>query len=134
MNKLFKQIFRFIIVGGTAFIIDFGLLIILTEWFLLNYLTSNAIAFTLSVIYNYILSMLWVFEISKSKFCNLKIFVSFIILSIIGLLLNQTIMWYFTEIINVYYILTKIFATILVMIYNFITRKLFLESRYEFND
>ena len=51
----------------------------------------------------------------------------FIIFSVIGLLLNDLIMWVSTDILSIYYLLAKIIATLIVMVFNFITRKLFLE-------
>ena len=45
--------------------------------------------------------------------------------SIGGLLLNQFIMWLGTEIMTAYYLWAKVF----VPIYNFVTRKIFLEKK-----
>ena len=53
----------------------------------------------------------------------------FVILSIGGLLLNQFIMWIGTEIMTAYYLWVKAFALVFVPIYNFITRKIFLEKK-----
>ena len=66
-EKLLIQIFKFGIVGGIAFIIDYLSLIICKEVFHLNTLLSAAIAFTISVIYNYIASVKWVFDVNKEK-------------------------------------------------------------------
>lgn len=125
-NKLLMQIFRFGIVGGIAFIIDYAVLIICKEIFNMNVLLSAAIAFSVSVIANYILSIKWVFDVDKEKDSR-KNFILFIIFSIIGLILTEIIMWFGTDIIKISYLIVKIFATIIVMIFNFITRKIFLE-------
>ena len=91
-KKLLTQIFRFGVVGGTAFLIDYGILYCLTEFVGINYLLSGMISFSVSVIYNYILSKTWVFDTKES---NRKIaeFIIFVILSIIGLGINQIIMY-----------------------------------------
>ena len=125
-NKLFQQILRFLFVGGTAFIIDFGVLWFLTEHLSLPYLISNCISFTFSVIYNYIMSVCWVFETQQTRNKATELFV-FVILSVIGLGINQGIMWISVELLSINYLLSKIFATIIVMVFNFITRKKFLE-------
>lgn len=125
-EKLLLQIFKFIMVGGLAFVIDYLTLIICKEVFHLNVLVSAAIAFTVSVIFNYILSIKWVFDVDKSK-SEKKNFIIFIVFSIIGLLLTELIMWIGTDILKVNYLLVKIIATAIVMVFNFITRKLFLE-------
>ena len=53
----------------------------------------------------------------------------FIGLSVVGLGLNQVLMWIFVDKLNIYYMLSKIIATAIVMVYNFITRKLFIERK-----
>ena len=125
-NKLFNQILKFGVVGGIAFVIDYVTLIICKEIININVLLSAAIAFTVSVIFNYILSIKWVFDVNKEKNSR-KNFIIFIIFSIIGLGLTELIMWFGTDIIKINYLIVKIIATAIVMIFNFITRKIFLE-------
>lgn len=125
-NKLFMQIMKFGVVGGLAFVIDYVTLIICKEVFGLNVLVSAAIAFTVSVVANYILSVKWVFDVDQSK-SKQKNFILFIVFSVIGLILTEIIMWFGTDIVKISYLIVKIVATAIVMVFNFITRKLFLE-------
>lgn len=115
---LFKQIGRFTIVGFLCFGIDYGLLVLLTEVFGINYLISNIISFTASVIVNYYLSTKYVFNARTGQFTG------FVLLSVAGLCINEFIMY----ISPVEYTITKIFATAVVMVFNFITRKKLLEG------
>lgn len=117
---------KFGVVGGIAFIIDYICLIISKEIFGLSVLLSAAIAFIISVIFNYVLSIKWVFNVNK-EIDQKKNFIIFIVLSIIGLILTEIIMWFGTDIIKISYLIVKIFATAIVMVFNFITRKIFLE-------
>lgn len=126
MKKLINQLIKFGLVGGIAFLIDYGLLFICTEWFGIYYFISSIISFSVSVIFNYIASVLWVFDVDQEK-SKTKNFIIFIALSIVGLGINQIIMWYGVEVLNLYYMLIKLIATFIVMIFNFITRKMFLE-------
>lgn len=128
MNKqLFIQIFRFVIVGGLAFIIDYITLIFFKEIIGLSLLSSAAIAFITSVIFNYIMSIKWVFDVDKEKSAK-KNFIIFIVLSIIGLAITELIMYIGSNILSINYLIVKIFATAIVMVFNFITRKIFLEK------
>lgn len=126
-TSLLRQIIRFGFVGGSAFVIDYGIMIFLTEVFEINYLVSSAVSFTVSVIYNYILSVKWVFDVSGNR-SKTQDFAVFIVLSIIGLGINQLVMWLAVDILGIFYMISKIGATAIVMVYNFITRKLFLEN------
>ena len=125
-ENLFIQIFKFGVVGGIAFLIDYAVLFCCKEFLNLSVLLSAAIAFTVSVIYNYIASIKWVFDVNKEK-DEKKNFILFIVFSIIGLILTEIIMWFGTDIININYLIVKIIATAIVMVFNFITRKMFLE-------
>lgn len=125
-EKLFIQIFKFVIVGGIATVIDFGLIFVFREFLNLPVLVSNTLSFCISTIYNYIASVKWVFNVNEEK-NKKKIFITFIVFSVIGLILNDLIMWFTTDMFNIYYMLGKIIATCFVMVFNFITRKLFLE-------
>ena len=127
MIKLFQQIIKFSVVGFICFVIDFILLYVLKEFFHINVYLSTAIAFTVSVIVNYILSILFVFDVDKSKNQS-KNFVLFIIFSVIGLILTEVLMHIGTQWFEFNYLLVKIFATLIVMVFNFVTRKLFLEK------
>ena len=129
MKKLFSQLIKFGLVGGIAFLIDYGIMVFLTEVFKVPSLISAAISFTVSVIFNYIASVKWVFDVDKEKNSKTKELVVFILLSIVGLGINELIMWIMDKEFGIYYMISKIVATIVVMCYNFITRKLFLEKR-----
>lgn len=126
MKKIINQLFKFGIVGGIAFVIDYGLLYLLTEKIGTYYLVSSLISFSVSVIFNYIASVLWVFDVDKEK-SKVRNFIYFIGLSIVGLGINELIMWGGVDKLHIYYMLVKLFATAVVMVFNFITRKMFLE-------
>ena len=99
-KKLFSQIIKFGFVGGTAFVIDAGLLFLLTEFCGIHYLISGMISFTASVIYNYILSVKWVFDAKKDA-NKTQEFIVFIVLSVIGLGINQLFMWLFVDMMHI---------------------------------
>ena len=126
-KKLLLQLIKFGIVGVVATVIDFGVLTLLKELLQMDVLLASAISFAASVVANYILSMLFVFKSAENN--KVKEFLIFLVLSVGGLLLNQLIMWIGTEFISAYYLLVKVFATFFVPIYNFVTRKIFLEKK-----
>lgn len=121
-----NEIFRFCIVGGISFLIDAGLLYICTEYLRIYYLYSSAISFTVSVICNYFLCVVYVFHGARHQTkAQATIFIGS---SIIGLLLNQLCMWFFVSIVNIYYIISKIFATVIVTVWNYIMKRKAIKS------
>lgn len=126
-SKLLMQICKFGIVGSVAFLIDYIILIFSKEVLGLHTLNSAALGFSISVIFNYLASVKWIFTINHNN-SKSRIFILFIILSIIGLLITEVIMYFGTDIFNFNYMIVKIIATFIVMVFNFITRKTFLEK------
>jgi len=125
-ENLLIQIFKFGIVGVIATLIDFAFLYIFKEFCKFPVILSNTLSFCISVVYNYWASVKWVFDVNEEKDPR-KNFIIFIIFSVLGLLLNDLIMHISIDKFNIYYMLSKIIATAIVMIFNFVTRKLFLE-------
>jgi putative flippase GtrA len=114
-------------VGTLCFCIDYGLMVVLTEFTGIGYFASSAISFVVSVVVNYMLSMRYVFQ-GKEELTRTQELMIFVMLSLIGLAVNQMIMWIAVEFFGLFYAIAKIFSTMLVTIYNFISRKLFLEA------
>ncbi|APZ49217.1 sugar translocase [Jeotgalibaca sp. PTS2502] len=127
MKLLFAQVLKFGIVGVIATIIDFGILTVLTEVFSVHYLTSAAVGFIISTIFNYLASMRYVFKSRFGPDEKNKELLIFVALSVFGLFLNQLLMWSFVDMLHIFYILAKVLATLVVMGWNFISRKLWIE-------
>lgn len=127
LKELVLQFCKFGMVGTFCFCIDYGLMIFLTESHLMTYYASSAVSFIASVVVNYVLSMRFVF-VSKEGMSKIQEIMIFITLSMVGLLLNQMIMFLAVELLGMFYALAKVFATVMVTAYNFISRKKFLEA------
>lgn len=149
MKKLLGQILKFGFVGVICFLIDYVIGIAVLNiilktggdgYFKMGSLIASATGFTVSVIINYILSFKFVFE-RKEDFDRRAEFAAFVVLCIIGLGLNQIIIWICVGPVyanvgiirklsnNLVYTCAKIIATAIVMVYNFVTRKIFLEKK-----
>ncbi len=146
-KKLLGQILKFAFVGGTSFVIDFVITMIIAALCRKLGCTPKIAAsigtvfgFTISLIYNYIMSMHFVFE-RRDDLSRKTEFLIFTILSLVGLALNAGIVFsgmlfcekvlpqYYTNYTNIVTAGVKIVATGVVMIYNFISRKLTLEKK-----
>lgn len=125
MKKLINQILKFGVVGGIAFVIDYGILFLLAKVIGLNELISAAISFIVSLTFNYFLSTKWVFEAKKQ---TPKEVIIFVLLSVVGLGINELLIYLGTKKLGIDVMIVKLFATAIVMVYNFITRKLIIEK------
>lgn len=126
-NNLSAQFFRYFLVGGVAFIVDFSLLYLLTEFGRLHYLFSASIAFVAGIVVNYALSVTWVFD-HRSIDNRMHEFAIFAVIGILGLAFNAALMWFFTEQVGLHYLLSKIVAAALILLFNFGARKALLFS------
>lgn len=140
MKYLLIQFIKFGFVGVLCFLIDFGLYTI-CNYIGIPYLISGIIGFSVSVIINYSLSMRYVFS-GREDFAKHKEFLIFMFLSIIGLGINELLLYLCVDQCylrsswvrglmsqRVAEMISKIFATAIVTVYNFVTRKALLEQK-----
>ena len=122
-DNIFLQFFRYLFVGGFAFIVDFSLLYVFSDICGIYYLISAALSFIISLIVNYLISVYWVFN--KNKIDNkLFEFGVFSLIGVIGLIFTEIILYLCTDIFGIYYLVSKIIATAIVMFWNFLARRI----------
>lgn len=159
-KSLIEQIMKFAVVGGLSFVIDFIIYTIVVKVVpgQYSYILGGILGFSISLIFNYLASMAFVFERKENADRKQEFFI-FLVLSLIGLVLNTVLLWFYVDILNgkvawIYRIhesiygwlisinvtffktisefieiMAKVFATALVMVYNFISRKMTLEKK-----
>ena len=116
------EIIRFCFVGGVSFLMDYSLLFVLTEFVGVYYLYSSAISFSITVVFNYWLCVIYVFKGAKRQTTRQAII--FFGTGVLGLGLNQLCMWLFVAVAGMHYMLAKIFATAIVTIWNYVTKRM----------
>ena len=124
-TERFCEVFRFLLVGGGCFLLEYGLLFALTEYGGLNPLVSAPIAFTVSLVVNYILCVYVVFHAEQQSKKQMALFA---LTSIIGLGINQVVMWFFIDIIGIWYMFAKVVASAVVMVWNYFTKRYVLHG------
>lgn len=136
-SNSFKEIFRFVVSGGICFVVEFVVLVLLRDGCGMDTLIATALAFLVSVCVNYILCVKWVFNGIGEQGRKQKI--GFFVTSGLGLGLNVLLMYLFRLIFGedsvvltlftkriTMYMVNKIFATIIVMVWNYFTKKTIL--------
>ncbi|WP_425802384.1 GtrA family protein [Desulfitobacterium sp. Sab5] len=133
--QLIFEFSRYVLVGGLAFIADFGVLYILKERFLPNewyslYLATG-LGFAAGLLINYILSVNFVFtsvrgtKVGKS----FRDFTVFSLIGIIGLFLTELGMFLGTKGLELNYLFVKIIVTFIVLLWNYSARKILVFSK-----
>ena len=128
MKKLIEQVMKFVIVGGLSFVLDFIIYYVLTNFFSVYYLVAGFFSFTLSHIFNYLMSMKFVFK-SKEDLKKTHEFAIFATLSVMGLGLNLLSLFILVDLFKMNDLIAKVFVAGIVMVFNFVTRKIFLEQK-----
>lgn len=108
----FWEVFRFLAVGGGCFLLEYVLLFTLTEYGGFPPLVSAPIAFTISLLVNYILCVYVVFHAENQ---STKQMVLFVVTSLMGLGLNQLVMWCCIDLLGIWYMFSKVVASAIVM-------------------
>ncbi len=120
------QFFRYIFVGGIATVVDWTVLELL---FVLHHdglYFSTAIGFLCGLTVNFLLSKFFVFKGTPSnKHVAWDVFV-YIATGVVGLGFTELIMWLVSEHWHTHHIFAKAIATVLVLLWNFGSKKLIL--------
>ncbi len=139
MNERLKEIVRFAFTGGVCFLIEYAALVLLKEAFCLPVVAATPIAFLISVFFNYLLCVKWVFPGAKEGSRRAQL--GFAVTSVMGLFLNWVIMWALTALLGEdallftlfgmgikIYMVNKAAATLLVMVWNYVTKRALLRK------
>jgi len=117
---------KFIIVGFSGLIIDFSITFLCKEKIKLDRYVSNSIGFILAAGSNYIFNRIWTFGSNNPEIAIE--FSSFIFVSIIGLIVNNSALWLLHNKTKINFYLAKFGAIIVTTFWNF-----FANYFYTFN-
>ncbi len=109
---------KFGIVGFSGVFVDFGVTYICKELLKIQKYVSNSIGFTVAASTNYVLNRIWTFQ-SHDPDIGLQ-YTQFLIISLIGLVINNTILWLIITRFKLNFYISKIFAIAVVTVWNFL--------------
>ncbi len=130
MKDLIQQFMKFGVVGTIAFLIDYGVLMLLNQGLGMDATVAAFISYIVSVIFNYVASMRYVFT-RRDDISRRREFTIFVVLSLIGLVINEIIMYFGVLALGnsaLMVTFVKLVATAIVMVWNFFSRKKWLEG------
>lgn len=120
-DNVISQFIRYILIGNISNIVDFSCLYVLTEFVNIHYTISVAFAFLIGLVINHIIGILWIFGRSTHN-----VYVEFLlvlIISIIGLILSEIIIFVLVEYMSLHYMISKFVSAVIVMFWNFYGRR-----------
>lgn len=119
------QIVRYAFVGGSIAAIDLLFFTFFAVWLHFPYLWVNAIGFCMGTAANYFLSIRWVFK-SGTRFKRHNEISLIFLISIVGLLLAQLVLFFFAAIVGLPLFFAKILTVASVFLWNYFARKHFV--------
>ncbi|MBP5510480.1 MAG: GtrA family protein [Kiritimatiellae bacterium] len=132
-----SEMLRFVAVGGVSFSVDIVTLIILQETLFSNIsgglFISTAIAFLVSLAVHYALTAFWVFREHRVNTVREHFLacVLFVVTNVIGLAINELLLWVGAVRLGFHYVAVKIFAAGVAMVWNFLCQKSFIFAKGE---
>ena len=122
----FIQFFRYLFVGGLATVVDWSVLELCFLAFNINLYLSAAIGFIFGLITNFFLSKFFAFKgTPTTKALSVEVLVH-IITGVIGLGFTEAILWFMTEVLARHHLISKAVATLIVLMWNFGSKKIIL--------
>lgn len=116
------QFCRYLIVGGSAFVVD-ALVLRVVERCGVHYLLAAAAGFLVGVTVNYLLSKVLAFAGMQARVSKEAELAIFLLISLMGLGLTELLMYLFTDKLGMHYMLSKAVAAVIVFLWNFFAKK-----------
>lgn len=140
LSKNLRPFIKYCIVGATGTFIDLASLYVFVEYFLIAVIPAAVLSFLLAVTNNFIFNKIWTFN-NKSKNYR-KLYIKFLIVSVVGLGLTVLSMHVMVNIIGIWYMFAKALTSLIVLTWNFIAnntwtfrtkhRKVILSDKFPF--
>ncbi|HVI69161.1 MAG TPA: bifunctional glycosyltransferase family 2/GtrA family protein [Magnetospirillaceae bacterium] len=128
LAKLFVQFLRYGLVAFAALLIDFGLLYLFASELHMHYLVAASLAYTISMLVNFLLCLKWVFT-SRTERTRWKEAAMFFTIGFIGLGLTDVIIWGFTSLFGLHYLMSKLLTVGIVFFWSFGARRFIFQNK-----
>jgi putative flippase GtrA len=117
LTTLFTKLIKFGVVGFSGLIVDFGITYLLKEKLRVNKYVANGLGFSVAVVSNFFLNKWWTFENTGQDY--LSQFLTFTTVAIVGLVINQGILYLLHEKVKLNFYFAKLLAIGAVTLWNF---------------
>ena len=119
-NSTFKRFFKFCVVGALGTLVNLSVLFASVEWLGLWYIYGAVLAYAIALIHNFTLNKLWTFGDRRSE---AKVVLGslgrYFLVTTGGLAINLTVLFILTDLFDIWYIYSQVFAIICEVVWNF---------------
>lgn len=119
--KIRPQGARYVVVGGLAFCVDFGVTWLAIK--VLSLLAANTIGFIVANVFNFLLAHGWVFGARFDRKRFVPVYAAVLTANLVGLLVNNAVVWILVGLVGMGLLPGKIIATLAGLGWNFTARK-----------
>ncbi|MEO8794365.1 MAG: GtrA family protein [Daejeonella sp.] len=119
----FLKFVKFGVVGFSGIFVDFGITYLCKEKFKIHKYIANSLGFTAATISNYLLNRYWTFHSNDQN--RITQFGKFFAIAMVGLILNNLLIYLFNDKLKFNFYLSKVFAIAIVSIWNFFANYLY---------
>ena len=120
---------KFVAVGFSGLFVDYFFTYVFKEYIKVQKYIANSIGFTIAATSNYVLNRIWTFESDNPEIAFE--YSSFLIISIIGLGINNLVIWLILRRFKMNFYLAKFFAIVVVTLWNFLANFFLLSTRHK---
>ncbi len=122
------HLLRSVLASSLSFGLDFTILFISVEIFHFYYIAGGIAGFISGTSLLYIISISWIFDY-RSMSSRIREYTVFMIIGLLGGIMNILLLWFFTEFFNVFYLWSRLLAGGSVFIFNYTGRKIILFTK-----
>jgi putative flippase GtrA len=118
-----EKFLKFGVVGFSGIFVDFGVTYVFKEKLNVHKYVANSLGFIMATISNYLLNRYWTFNTGQSA--QFSQFGKFFGIAIIGLVLNNLLIYLFNDKLKIHFYVSKAFAIVIVSVWNFLGNYLY---------
>ena len=118
-----EKFLKFGVVGFSGIFVDFGITYLFKEKLKIHKYVANSLGFIMATISNYILNRYWTFNTGQGV--QFSQFSKFFGIALIGLVLNNLLIYLFNDRLKINFYVSKAFAIIIVSVWNFLGNYLY---------
>lgn len=118
-----KRIIKFMIVGAMGTIVNEALLFIFTDYLGIFYMFSAVISIEIALVHNFLWNEFWTFADRIKKGNLLGRLARYNFLAIGGMIIGLVVLFLFTSVFGVYYLLSNLIGVFVAFLWNYFTNK-----------